>query len=223
MSKVKNAQIENENEVSNVENNESTQTAQIEATETGTIEEQKAQRVLRAKLPALNARNLNFEKRTGNVFTASIVKVFDEDGNAVIENGEQKERLVRKVVEIEIEGENGEVVLLPEYADIKQELEAKRAAAYVLTAETLKEKTNEKIGKLEQELFDAKMELEAMGATLANACEIVMAVSLPEHTAAARVNVTAKLTEATNKLDKMRAMLLAAGLTVEEIDEQLNG
>lgn len=219
MSKGKNTQNENETSENVEMNNESTQNETTGTTSASeeTIEQATAQRVLRAKLPALNARNFNFEKRTGNVFTASIVKVYDEEGNPVMENGAIKERLVRKVVEIETE----DGVLLPEFEDIKADLIAKRAAAYVLSADTVKEKLMAKIEALVLALDEAKNELAVSDVTLANACEIVMSVQLPEK--AERVNVTAKLTEATDKLSKMKAMLLAAGLSEEEIDEQLNG
>lgn len=205
MSKDKNAQKENVENAQPVVENEQT------------AEEVKAQQVLRAKLPALSEANFNFEKRTGNVFTAAIVKVFDENGEAVIEDGEQKEKLTRKVVEIE--DENGE--LLPEYEGLKEDLQAKRAAAYVLGADSLKGKLEKKIEDLTAEIEAAKDELGAMETTLSQSCEIVMSVELPER--AARVNVSAKLTAATDKLGKMKAMLLAAGLSEDEINEQLNG
>lgn len=218
----KNAETVNEvNEsVANVENmgQTSEQNASNEIEENLTVEQKKAQQVLRAKLPALHEMNFNFEKRTGSLFTASIVKVFDESGEPVIEDGVQKEKLVRKVVEVE--SEDGEI--LPKYAAIKEELNAKRAAAYVLNADNFKEKLIEKRSEALKALQAIDEQLDGHTATLSNAVETVMSLVLPERTVSERLSVTAKLNVANDKMDKMRAMLLAAGFSEEEINAQLN-
>lgn len=180
-----------------------------------TAEQEKAQKVLRAKLPALTERGFNFEKRTGSLFKATLVGVFNEQGEQVIEDGQPKEKISRKVVEIE--NENGD--LLPEFKDIAEELKAKRAAAFVLTADTRKEKLEATIKDLEAQLNEANEQIATHDITLHEACEVVMGVTLPEK--ASRVSVTAKLTQANDKLEKMKAMLLAAGLSEEEINAQL--
>jgi len=214
MSKDKKNTKENENVEETV--NETVET--VETVEDNRTPEQiKAQQVLRAKLPALSELNFNFEKRTGNVFTASIVKVFDEDGNPVLENGEHKEKLTRKVVEIE--NEDGE--LLPDFEVIRDELAAKRAAAFVLGFDALKGKLHKRFADLHDELNKIEAQRSRMETDLETSNSIVMDITLPER--AARVNVSAKLTAATDQLAKMRNMLLAAGLSEEEISEQLNG
>ncbi len=182
-----------------------------------TPEQLKAAQVLRAKLPALSERNFNFEKRTGNCFTASIVTVYDEEGNEVLENGEVKQKLTRKVVEIE--NEAGE--LLPEYEDIANDLATKRAAAFVLSFEANVNKLMKKKIELEKEITLISENLDSMDSDLITSIELVMNAELPER--AQRVNMTVKLTAANDKLEKMRAMLLAAGMSEEEINEQLNG
>jgi len=212
--KAENANAENANaENTNAENtnaeNENAENENAEIVE-------KAKRVLRAKLPALSERNFNFEKRTGSVFTASIVKVFDDEGRPVLENNVQKEKLSRKVVDVE--NEDGE--MLPEFEDIAIELSQKRSAALVLTFESTVEKLDKKTAEAIAAVEALKAEKALLLDNLSIAKATVMEVDLPER--ATSLNVSAKLTQATDKLAKMKAMLLAAGLSEEDIDEQLN-
>jgi hypothetical protein len=184
-----------------------------------TPEQQKAARILRAKLPALSERNFNFEKRTGSVFTASLIKVWNEDGSAKMDNGKQVEKLVRKVVTVE--NENGE--FLPEFADVETEIKQKRCAALVLHAEDKRGKLEAEKLEIEKRLADIIIDLLEFDNNVELAKQVVMDVVLPERSEAERVTLKVKLETVNSKLDKMRAMLLSMGLSEDEIEQQLNG
>lgn len=169
--------------------------AENEAAADATPEVQKATAILRAKLPALGAAALNFEKRTGNFFRATIVK--QEDGT---------EKLVRGVVE------DSEIP-----ADCAAEIAAKRAAAFVRAEGKNREKIAEEIAKLEAELQAKKEEAEQFDADVEAAKEVVMSFELPK--SASRASVSARLAEVESKAAKMqseaerlRQMLIAAGI-----------
>lgn len=169
--------------------------AENEAAVDATPEVQKATAILRAKLPALGAAALNFEKRTGNFFRATLVK--QEDGT---------ERLVRGVVE------DSEIP-----ADCAAEIAAKRAAAFVQAEEKNREKIAAEIARLEAELQAKKEEAEQFDADVEAAKEVVMSFELPK--SAGRASVSAQLAEVESKAAKMqseaerlRQMLIAAGI-----------
>lgn len=169
--------------------------AENEAAVDATPEVQKATAILRAKLPALGAAALNFEKRTGNFFRATLVK--QEDGT---------EKLVRGVVE------DSEIP-----ADCAAEIAAKRAAAFVQVEEKNREKIAAEIARLEAELQARKEEAEQFDADVEAAKEVVMSFELPK--SAGRASVSARLAEVESKAAKMqseaerlRQMLIAAGI-----------
>lgn len=166
--------------------------AESEAAADATPEVQKATAILRAKLPALSAAALNFEKRTGNFFRATLVP--QEDGT---------EKLVRGVVE------DSEIP-----ADCAAEVAAKRAAAFVQAEEKNRAKLGEEIAKLEAELQAKKEEAEQFDADVEAAKEVVMSFELPKS-----ASVSARLAEVESKAAKMqseaerlRQMLIAAGI-----------
>lgn len=169
--------------------------AENEAAADATPEVQKATAILRAKLPALSAVALNFEKRTGNFFRATLVP--QEDGT---------EKLVRGVVE------DSEIP-----ADCAAEIAAKRAAAFVQAEEKNRAKLDEEIAKLEAELQAKKEEAGQFDADVEAAKEVVMSFELPKSTG--RASVPARLAEVESKAAKMqseaerlRQMLIAAGI-----------
>ena len=169
--------------------------AENEAAADATPEVQKATAILRAKLPALGAAALNFEKRTGNFFRATLVP--QEDGT---------EKLVRKVFE------DSEIP-----ADCAAEVAAKRAAAFVQAEERNREKIAEEIARLEAEMQARKEEAEQFDADVEAAKELVMSFELPK--SAGRASVLARLAEVESKAIKMqseaerlRQMLIAAGI-----------
>lgn len=169
--------------------------AENEAAADATPEVQKATAILRAKLPALGAAALNFEKRTGNFFRATLVK--QEDGT---------EKLVRGVVE------DSEIP-----ADCAAEIAAKRAAAFVQAEGKNREKIAAEIARLEAELQARKEEAEQFDADVEAAKEVVMSFELPK--SAGSASVSARLAEVESKAAKMqseaerlRQMLIAAGI-----------
>lgn len=169
--------------------------AEKEAAADATPEVQKATAILRAKLPALGAAALNFEKRTGNFFRATLTK--QEDGT---------ERLVRSVVE------DSEIP-----ADCEKEISAKRAAAFVQAEEKNRARLTEEVAKLEAELQAKREEIDTFDTDLKVAKDLVMAFELPK--SAGRASVSARLAEVESKAAKMqseaerlRQMLIAAGI-----------
>lgn len=169
--------------------------AENEAAADATPEVQKATAILRAKLPALSAAALNFEKRTGNFFRATLVP--QEDGT---------EKLVRGVVE------DSEIP-----ADCAAEIAAKRAAAFVQAEEKNRAKLGEEIAKLEAELQAKREEIDTFDTDLKVAKDLVMSFELPK--SAGRASVSARLAEVESKAAKMqseaerlRQMLIAAGI-----------
>lgn len=169
--------------------------AENEAAADATPEVQKATAILRAKLPALSAAALNFEKRTGNFFRATIVP--QEDGT---------EKLVRGVVE------DSEIP-----ADCAKEISAKRAAAFVQAEEKNRARLTEEVAKLEAELQAKREEIDTFDTDLKVAKDLVMSFELPK--SAGRASVSARLAEVESKAAKMqseaerlRQMLIAAGI-----------
>lgn len=169
--------------------------AENEAAADATPEVQKATAILRAKLPALSAAALNFEKRTGNFFRATLVP--QEDG---------AEKLVRGVVE------DSEIP-----ADCAKEISAKRAAAFVQAEEKNRARLTEEVAKLEAELQAKREEIDTFDTDLKVAKDLVMSFELPK--SAGRASVSARLAEVESKAAKMqseaerlRQMLIAAGI-----------
>lgn len=194
----------------NVQNNPATvETAAVEAAtaeaparELSPIES-KAAAVLRAKLPHLSEKGLNFEKRTGNFFRATIQT--QDDGT------EKVSRLV--VADADIEGMTDALAA---------EMSIKRAAARILSAELDAAKLGKKIEEVSAELAALKAEKEAAAAELEKAAAAVEAYELPEK--AARETLSAKVAAAESKAaaamsenERLRAMLIAAGLDPDKM------
>lgn len=194
----------------NVQNNPATvETAAVEAAtvETPARElspiEQKAAAVLRAKLPHLSEKGLNFEKRTGNFFRATIQT--QDDGT------EKVSRLV--VADADIDGMTEELAA---------EMSIKRAAARIMSAESDAAKLEKKIEEARDELAALEREKAAAAAELEKAAADVEAYELPEK--AARETLSAKVAAAESKAaaamsenERLRAMLIAAGLDPDKM------
>ena len=177
-------------------------TAETPARELSPIE-QKAAAVLRAKLPHLSEKGLNFEKRTGNFFRATIKT--QDDGT------EKISRLV--IADVDIEGMTEELAV---------EMSIKRAAARIMSAESDAAKLEKKIGEARAELAALEAEKEAAAAELEKAAADVEAYELPEK--AARETLSAKVAAAESKAaaamtenERLRAMLIAAGFDPDKM------
>lgn len=194
----------------NVQNNPATvETAAVEAAtaETPARElspiEQKAAAVLRAKLPHLSEKGLNFEKRTGNFFRATIQT--QDDGT------EKVSRLV--VADVDIDGMTEELAA---------EMSIKRAAARIMSAESDAAKLEKRLADAWSAVHELEAEKEAAAAELEKAAADVEAYELPEK--AARETLSAKVAAAESKAaaamsenERLRAMLIAAGLDPDKM------
>lgn len=165
--------------------------------------EEKATAVLRAKLPHLSEKGLNFEKRTGNFFRA--VLQTQDDGT------EKASRLV--VADADIDGMTDALAA---------EMSIKRAAARIMSAESDAAKLDKKIDEARAELAALEAEKEAAAAELEKAAADVEAYELPEK--AARETLSAKVAAAESKAaaalsenERLRAMLIAAGLDPDKM------
>ena len=165
--------------------------------------EQKAAAVLRAKLPHLSEKGLNFEKRTGNFFRATLQT--QDDGT------EKVSRLV--VADADIDGMTDALAA---------EMSIKRAAARIMSAESDAAKLEKKIEEARDELAALEAEKAAAAAELEKAAADVEAYELPEK--AARETLSAKVAAAESKAaaamsenERLRAMLIAAGLDPDKM------
>lgn len=188
-------------------NNNETVTVEAATAETPARElspiERKAAAVLRAKLPHLSEKGLNFEKRTGNFFRATIQT--QDDG------AEKVSRLV--VADVDIEGMTEELAA---------EMSIKRAAARIMSSESNAVKLEKKIEEARAELAALEVEKEAAAAELEKDIDDVEAYELPEK--AARETLSAKVAAAESKAaavlsenERLRAMLIAAGLDPDKM------
>lgn len=153
--------------------------------------EVKAAAVLRAKLPHLSENSLNFEKRTGNFFRATIQT--QDDGT------EKISRLV--IADADIKGMTDALAA---------EMSIKRAAARIMSAESDAAKLEKQIEKARAELAALEVEKAAAAAELEKAAADVEAYELPEK--AARETLSAKVAAVRSENERLRAMLIAAGL-----------
>lgn len=165
--------------------------------------EKKAAAVLRAKLPRLSENGLNFEKRTGNFFRATIQT--QDDGT------EKVSRLV--VADADIEGMTDALAA---------EMSIKRAAARIMSAESDAAKLEKKIEEARAELAALEAEKAAAAAELDKAAADVEAYELPEKSA--RETLSAKVAAAESKAaavlsenERLRSMLIAAGLDPDKM------
>ena len=203
----------------------------VETVETQTPEQDKARRVLRARLPKLSEAGLNFEKRTGNFFKATLEKAtektqdaagnevdkLDANGNPVYvmdpRTGTAVEKVRRTVVEIE--DECGE--LLPEFAGLADEVEAKRAAALVAGSDATREKLEKAIDFANQALRDAEKAKSRFDSQYSKALAVLDAFELPETTRATRMSASLRLAAIEDENAKLRAKLIAAGFDPYEL------
>lgn len=156
-----------------------------------TISEQtaeKASAILRARLPKLSAENLNFEKRTGNFFKASMMT--DENGD---------EKLRRLVVE--------DANINPECAD---EMQVKRAAAFVQQYEGKTEQADRAVKEAQQALKEAQEYRKQLDADLSDAVALVEGYELPEKDA--RTTKAETIAKQADEIARLKAMLAAAGI-----------
>lgn len=165
--------------------------------------EKKSAAVLRAKLPHLSERGLNFEKRTGNFFRATLQ--MQQDGT------EKVSRLV--VADADIDGMTDALAA---------EMSIKRAAARIMSAESDAAKLEKKIEEARAELAALEAEKEAAAIELEKSAAAVEAYELPEK--AARETLSAKVAAAESKAaaalsenERLRAMLIAAGLDPDAV------
>jgi hypothetical protein len=168
--------------------------ANVAATETQelTPAQLKATAILRARLPKLAEGGYNFEKRTGNFFTATVKQL--EDGT---------ERVARLVV--------ADDAINP---DAAAEVAAKRAAATVMNAERDAERLQKAYDETAALLDDIAAEIINHTEDVAAAVALVDAFELPEREG--RVAATVKLASALSEVEKLRAMLVAAGINPDE-------
>lgn len=166
--------------------------AENEAAANATPEVRKATAILRTKLPALGAAALNFEKRTGGFFRATLV--LQEDGT---------KKIVRDVIEDD---------KIP--ADCAAEVAAKRAAAFVQAEEKNREKITAEIARLEAEIQARKEEAEQFDADVEAAKEVVMSFELPKSAgvSARLAEVESKAAKMQSEAERLRQMLIAAGI-----------
>lgn len=149
---------------------------------------EKAQNVLRARLPHLTENALNFEKRTGNFFKATTE--IDADG---------VEKVRRLVVE--------DATIPTECAD---EMKSKRAAAFIVSFDATIEKAEKAIEDAEKALAEANAYRAQLLADYDAAADVVISTELPEKVQ--RVTLAAKVESQQSEIEKLRAMLLAAGI-----------
>lgn len=165
---------------------------EIEQTATNPTHD-KATAILRARIEPLATYGLNFEKRTGAFFKATMVT--DDKGT---------EKLSRKVVE------DAEC---PE--DAHEAMRVKRASALVVSIEEKRTKMTKAIEEANRALQEARANAEALEIDYSNAVALVEAFELPEK--AQRVKLSAKIEAQATLIEKMRAALIAAGLDPDEL------
>lgn len=226
---VNNEEMANVNEaatVENVTNVEAQDGAQVDETPKNSDEaegegendeaselEVKASQILKVRMPNLAEAGLNFEKRTGNFFRATLIKVTDKDGNPEYdETGAQKEKISRLTVELV--DENGKPT--EEATKCADEIRIKRAAGLVLRAETQREKLQKDVEEARKALEEAENAYVAFESEVNEASEIVAEYEIPESVKATRTPKTKILeAEVQKKIDenaKLRALLIAAGI-----------
>lgn len=149
---------------------------------------EKAQAVLKARLPHLTEARLNFEKRTGNFFTASTIV----DGDGV-------EKMTRKVVADD---------------DIAQccheEMKQKRAAALLLSYADKRAALTAEADKIQETLAQVYDHIDALDTEVTEAIAVVDACTLPER--AERVTLAKQVEAQTAEIERLKALLAAAGV-----------
>lgn len=179
----------------NMENEKMNNVENVEQNVEQTPEQQKAAAIMRAKLPELQAHRLNFERRTGNFFVASVYT--DDDGI---------EKVRRTVVP------DDEIA-----ADALPGVAIKRAARTVLDAEKEAAKLAARVEECRKALADAESEQAAHVDAVKDATAAVMHYVMPERerreTLAAKVvDAEARAAKAISDVERLRQMLIAAGI-----------
>lgn len=176
--------------------------------------EDKAKRILRAVIPALSERGLNIESRTGNFFRATQEYAVDEvTGKPIVDMDGRLIKRVRRLV-VEVTGENG--AWLPEYVDIADDLAAKRAAAIVKRGNEPTALLNKR-AELAEQLAEIDSAIASYRHNYNYACAQVESYALPERPTSERERLADTVREQAQRLEKMRAALLAAGLDPDTI------
>lgn len=188
--------------------------------------ETKAAAILRARLPHLSEKGLNFEKRTGRFFRGILEKVTekvqDADGNEVDKTDKQgnivfvknpdgtiAEKMRRIVVDLADEDGN----VYDEFNDeaLLAEINAKRAAAFVLD-EKRKERLESELQELKGQIAIKEQEIAAYEVDKQNAVEVVNATELPKREQKERATLKVKVDTLQDENAKLRAALIAAGI-----------
>lgn len=233
------ANAEVKNEVVNVEdvNKEVSTTVEEEAQaadkEKGfTDEEVKANAIIRARLPKLVEKVMQFDRRSGNFIRRSLVTVTDKNGAPLYDgNGNELKKntsLTIPLIEIDEEtgkpilDENGNVIPTDAALYCNDEIMAKRAARTVLNYDRTMEDFAKEEERLEKELAALRGKRDSYITDWNEAKELVMLFKLPE-SASARVSLTAKVEKQESIISAMRAKMVAAGVSEEEIDELVKG
>lgn len=158
----------------------------------------KANAILRAKLENLTELHLSFEKRTGNFFKAYAAK------------NEQGEDILKRSVLLDSDILSG----AGDKADaVEVEMNAKRAAATVANIDTDRAKAAAKVEEARAALKEAEENAEKVESDYNAAAAIVEGYELPEKAQRATLaTTTAALNTATAELERLRAILAAAGI-----------
>lgn len=173
--------------------------------------EQKATAILRARLPMLVGNGLNFEKRTGAFFKATLETVKDDEGNAKLdEKGQPVEKMRRTVVDD---------TLIP--AEAEAEAAAKRAAALIVGAEAKREAVAKAVEEAKNALAEATQKAAVLESEIEEAAAIVEAFTLPEKAARERVNAAVlkeQAEKAMSEAERLRALLISMGVDPDKAE-----
>ena len=176
-----------------------------------TAVEQKAAAILRARLPLLMANGLNFEKRTGAFFRATLEAVKDDEGNFKLdEKGEKIEKMRRTVVAPEE---------IP--AEIAEEVAAKRAAALIASAESKRESAAKAVEEAKNAFAEAAKKAADLDAEIEAAATIVEAFNLPEKAQRERVSASMfkeQAEKAMNEAERLRNLLISMGIDPDKAE-----
>jgi len=156
---------------------------------------EKANVLLKVRLPNLAELGLNFEKRTGNFFIASLIA--DPD------TGEQK--VTRRVVP---------KVELP--TSCKEEAELKRAAALVVGFNKVREKQYAALDEARAAVAKIEQEIENFDADLEAAAALVDGYDIPEK----QKNASVTKEKLAADVAKLRAMLLKLGFDPDAPEQE---
>lgn len=174
--------------------------------------EKKAAAILRARLPHLVGNGLNFEKRTGAFFKATIETVKDADGNVKYdEKGVAIEKMRRTVVEEDA---------IP--AEAAEEVAVKRAAALIAGAEAKREAATKAVEEAKNALAEATQKAAALESEIEDAAAAVEAYNLPEKPARQTVTTAAlkeKAEKAISEAERLRNLLISLGVDPDKADE----